>query len=66
MNDKRRFCTCVRLNRELGIYTLVDQERAMRRSWESGLVADSRSARKDCPLCKGSGARPPEEGGAAQ
>lgn len=58
-------CTCVRLNRELGIFTLVDQERANRCSSETGLVADSRSARKDCPLCKGTGARPPEEGGNA-
>jgi hypothetical protein len=58
-----KHCTCVRLNRELGIYTLVDQERAKRRSWETGAVADCRSARSDCPVCKGSGVRPAAEGG---
>lgn len=48
-------CGCVRRNRELGIYTLVDQEREKRRGLESGVVAESFSARIDCPECKGTG-----------
>lgn len=53
--DKR--CGCVRLNRELGIFTMVDQERAKRRGLGSGLVADTYSARSDCPECHGTGER---------
>ena len=55
MVEAKKLCGCVRINRELGIVTMVDQERARRRSWESGLVADSKSARIDCPECNGAG-----------
>lgn len=50
-----RLCGCVRVNGEIDIVTMVDQEKRGRIGIEPGLVEKTRSARKDCPECKGTG-----------
>ena len=54
-------CGCVRLNHEIGVVTLVDQEREHRRPLEQQsalgeiLVAATLTAHADCPECGGTG-----------
>ncbi len=48
-------CSCVKLNGDIEIYDMVEQERRGRRGLQFGTVADTLSARKDCEFCKGTG-----------
>jgi hypothetical protein len=48
-------CVCVRLNEDLGIRTMSEQEAAGRRGLQLGSVSETLSALKDCPHCKGRG-----------
>jgi len=49
-------CSCVKLNRDIEIYDMVEQERRGRRGLQlGGLVAETLSARKDCRTCGGTG-----------
>ncbi len=48
-------CSCVKLNGDIEIYDMVEQERRGRRGLGLGMVAETLSARKDCPVCKGTG-----------
>lgn len=48
-------CTCVRLNRDLGIYDNVGLVNARRNDLDIGLIAEQLSADLDCPLCHGTG-----------
>lgn len=48
-------CLCVRLNKDIGVYDMMTQERARRIPIGMGLVVDTLSASRDCPACGGSG-----------
>jgi hypothetical protein len=48
-------CTCVKLNRDIEIYDMGEQERRGRRGLGFGMVSDTLSCRKDCTTCKGTG-----------
>lgn len=48
-------CSCVRLNREIGVHDMSDTENRYRRTFGIGLVAELLSADKECPLCRGTG-----------
>ena len=55
--DKEEYnCCCVKLNRDIEIYDMQEQERRNRTvvSYQS-FVPDCLSARRDCPDCKGAG-----------
>ena len=50
-------CECVRLNADIEIYDMGEQERRKRKpvgAWHS-FVRDALTAREDCPKCKGTG-----------
>ncbi len=49
-------CECVRENRDIGVFDMLQQQEANRRPLGLGLVADTLSADRDCPICKGEGA----------
>ena len=46
-------CTCVRLNMDIGIYNMIDQEKARRDGL--GLVSETLSADRACRICCGKG-----------
>lgn len=49
-------CTCVKLNSDVEIYDMQEQERRGRNPLScGGWVANTLSARKDCLTCKGTG-----------
>jgi len=49
-------CACVKLNRDVEIYDMGEQERRGRNPLScGGFVADTLTARKDCTVCKGTG-----------
>lgn len=49
-------CTCVKLNRDVEIYDMQEQERRGRNPLScGGFVADTLTARKDCTVCNGTG-----------
>jgi len=48
-------CTCVKLNRDIEIYNMGEQERRKRRGIGFGLVAETLSALMFCPECEGTG-----------
>lgn len=49
-------CTCVKLNGDIEIYDMQEQERRGRKPLScGGFVADTLTARKDCDTCKGTG-----------
>jgi len=48
-------CSCVKLNGDIEIYDMVEQERRGRRGLQLGTVAETLSARKDCRTCGGTG-----------
>lgn len=52
-------CTCVRLNKDLDIWDMSQQEEQGRRPLGFGSVSDTLSADKNCPICHGTGI-PPE------
>lgn len=54
--DKARFnCSCVELNDNLCIYTTTRQEELGRIGLSPGIVAETFSAAKNCPICHGTG-----------
>jgi hypothetical protein len=48
-------CVCVRENRGIGIFDMMQQQEANRRPLGLGWVADTLSADRACPICKGEG-----------
>jgi hypothetical protein len=49
-------CTCVKLNGDIEIYDMQEQERRGRKPLSvGGFVADTLTARKDCQECGGTG-----------
>jgi len=49
-------CTCVRLNKEIGIHDMIMQDTAGRRGLTGGgWVSDTLSAVKSCVRCNGTG-----------
>lgn len=49
-------CSCVKLNGDIEIYDMQEQERRGRSPLSvGGFVAHTLSARLDCPSCKGTG-----------
>jgi hypothetical protein len=48
-------CACVKLNGDIEIYDMQEQERRGRKPLGLGPVADCLTARKDCQVCKGTG-----------
>lgn len=49
-------CTCVKLNKDVEIYDMQEQERRGRNPLSvGGFVADTLTARKDCTVCNGTG-----------
>lgn len=49
-------CTCVKLNGDVEIYDMGEQERRGRNPLSIGsFVADTLSARRDCTICNGTG-----------
>ncbi len=48
-------CTCVKLNGDIGIYDMMEQERRNRRGLGFGFVSHCLSAIKNCPKCEGKG-----------
>ncbi len=49
-------CACVKLNKDVEIFDMQEQERRGRNPLGAGgFVADTLSARKDCTTCKGTG-----------
>lgn len=54
--DRERYnCSCVRLNSDIGIGDIHEQERRGRTGCTLGWVARTLSALKDCSVCHGSG-----------
>lgn len=54
--DREGFtCRCVRLNEDIGIHDMVDQEKAGRVGLGLGWVSQTLSALRDCEVCKGAG-----------
>lgn len=54
--DKEHYtCSCVKVNKEIGVFDSVDQVRANRSGLTTGYVSESLSAKKDCQLCNGFG-----------
>ena len=54
--DKEHYtCSCVKVNKNIGVFDSVDQVRANRSGLTTGYVSNSLSAKKDCPLCNGFG-----------
>ena len=54
--DRLRFnCPCVRLNREIGIFDSGYQFDLGRVGLSMGVVGDTFSAEKYCPICHGTG-----------
>lgn len=52
----RKFtCVCVRLGKDISVTDMSEQEAAGRRGLQIGLVAETLSALKNCPVCRGSG-----------
>lgn len=52
----RKFtCVCVRLNKDIGVTDMIEQEAAGRRGLQTGIVIETLSALKNCPSCRGSG-----------
>jgi regulator of replication initiation timing len=51
-------CSCVRINRTIGIYTSANQEGLGRvHVGRFGIVSETLSADKNCLICKGTGKR---------
>lgn len=48
-------CPCVRLNKDIDIFDMSDQEIANRNGFGCGWVSECLSARRDCPQCHGKG-----------
>lgn len=49
-------CSCVKLNRDIEVFDMQEQERRGRAALScGGFVADTLSARRDCTICNGSG-----------
>ena len=48
-------CECVRLNSELSVYSMEDQEEKNRHGLTCGAIYRCLSADNGCPLCHGSG-----------
>jgi len=49
-------CLCVRLNRDIDVFDMAEQEHKHRNPLSvGGFVADTLSARKDCTTCQGTG-----------
>lgn len=48
-------CPCVKLNSDIEVYDMIEQERHGRRGLGFGLVAETLSAIKLCEVCKGTG-----------
>lgn len=48
-------CSCVRLNSEIGIFDMIEQEESNRNGIGCGLVSETLSALKCCPNCSGTG-----------
>ena len=53
-------CACVRLNKDIDIHGMAEQEVLGRYGLQLGLVSETLSALKACPSCRGSGI--PKEG----
>jgi hypothetical protein len=54
-------CECVRLNKDVEIFDMVEQERRGRHPLScGGMVADTLTARKDCQECGGTGKPAPK------
>ena len=52
----RKFtCVCVRLGKDINVTNMTEQEVAGRHGLQIGLVAETLSALKNCPSCRGSG-----------
>lgn len=51
-------CPCVALNKDLEIYDMAEQHAAGRRGLQCGEVAETFSAKEDCPSCYGKGVWP--------
>jgi chorismate mutase len=48
-------CPCVRLNGDMGIHDMIQQESFNRRGLQFGTVSRTLSCEKDCLRCKGKG-----------
>jgi hypothetical protein len=48
-------CECVRENRDIGVFDMMQQQEANRRPLGLGLVSECLSADRSCPLCNGEG-----------
>jgi hypothetical protein len=48
-------CPCVKLNADLGIHDMMQQEGANRRGLQMGYVSLCLSCEKNCPVCQGKG-----------
>ena len=48
-------CRCVQRNGDIGVFDMQDQEALQRNPLGLGLVSETLSAAKHCPVCKGTG-----------
>lgn len=48
-------CVCVKLNRDIEVYDMQEQERRGRNPLGLGLVSECLTARKSCDYCNGTG-----------
>ncbi len=48
-------CRCVQLNGDIGVFDMSEQEELGRKPLGLGLVAETLSANKRCPICQGTG-----------
>lgn len=53
--SERFTCECVRLNRDIDVHNMIDQEKCGRNGLQFGLVSNTFSALKACPKCHGRG-----------
>jgi hypothetical protein len=54
-NKEEHPCSCVKLNGDIEIYDMQEQERRGRNPLGLGCVSECLTARKDCQVCRGTG-----------
>jgi hypothetical protein len=55
INHLKHPCPCVRLNEDIGVFDMIQQDKANRNPFGLGYVAACLSADKNCPICHGTG-----------
>lgn len=55
INHLKHPCPCVRLNEDIGVLDVIQQDKSHRNPFGLGYVGACLSADKNCPICHGTG-----------